>query len=82
MATAGQVLGMLCGDKEWSIIGDDYASIDWRGKAPAITESEFLAGFDAYDAYAAQKEAEAKEAKNQLLQKLGITETELQLLIS
>jgi hypothetical protein len=81
MATGGEVLTMLCPDKEWVIYGDDYDSIQWIVGDP-ITKAQFEAGFAKVDAW---KEAEAKKAtaaKTALLEKLGISEAEARLLLS
>jgi hypothetical protein len=80
MATGGDVLEMLCPDKEWVIYGDDYDSIQWI-KGEPISREEFEAGFVQVDAWKAQQAAEAAAKRQALLDKLGITEDEARLLL-
>jgi hypothetical protein len=83
MATGGEVLEMLCPQTEYIIWGDDYDSIDWFGKVPAITKAEFEAGFAKVDEFKARKEADAIAAKNALeakLAALGLSVNELKAL--
>ena len=80
MATGGDVLEMLCPNKEWVIYGDDYDSINWI-KGEPISREEFEAGFAQVDAWKAQKDAEAAAKRQALLDKLGITEDEARLLL-
>lgn len=82
MATGGEVLTMLCPNAEWTISGDDYDSINWYGKPPAINKDEFLQGFDDFSVYQSAKNQEIATAKSALLAKLGITEEEAKLLLS
>lgn len=81
MATGGEVLKMLCPDKEWVISGDDFDSIQWI-KGNPITKAEFEAGFAKVDAWKAEQEAKAAADKAALLAKLGITADEAKLLLS
>jgi len=83
MATGGDVLEMLCAGAEYTIYGDDFDSINWYGKTPAITKNEFEAGFAQYDAWKAQNEAEilAKKASAQAkLTALGLDADDLKAL--
>lgn len=82
MATGGEVLKMLCPDREWTIYGDDYDSIIWFDKSPAITKEEFLAGFAKVDEWKAKELAAKAAAKAELLDRLGITEDEAKLLLA
>lgn len=81
MAKGGDVLGMLCPNTEWKITNSDYDSIDWFGKNPAITKAEFEAGFAIYDAWKAEQEAVAKAQKQAILNRLGLTEDELRIVL-
>jgi hypothetical protein len=81
MATGGEVLSMLCPDKEWIIYGDDYDSIQWIDGEP-ITKAQFQAGFAQVDQWKANQEAARATSKEALLSKLGITEEEARLLLS
>lgn len=83
MATGGDVLTMLCNGVEFAIWGDDYDSIEWFGKPPAITKEEFQAGFGKYDAWKLEQDAEAKAAKaaaEAKLAALGLTADDLKAL--
>ena len=83
MATGGDVLVMLCKTKEWTIYGDDYASIIWYGEPPAITKEQFEAGFNKYDAWKAEQDAKVaadKEAAQAKLAALGLTADDLKAL--
>jgi hypothetical protein len=80
MATGGDVLLMLCPNSEWVIRGGDFNSIEWI-KGEPITKEEFEAGFAQYDAWKAQQDADKAIAKQALLDKLGITVEEAQLLL-
>jgi hypothetical protein len=81
MATGGEVLTMLCPEKEWTIYGDDFDSIQWVKGTP-ITKEEFEAGFAQVDAWKAQEAQKAASQKSALLAKLGITADEAKLLLS
>jgi len=81
MATGGDVLGMICPDKEWVVYGDDYDSIQWI-KGEPISKAEFDAGFAQYDAWKAQQDADKVSAKAALLARLGMTAEEATLLLS
>lgn len=81
MASGGEVLLMLCPNAEWKIINSDYDSIDWFGKNPAITKAEFEAGFATYDAWKAEQDAAAQAQKQAILDRLGLTEDELRIVL-
>lgn len=80
MAKGGEVLSMLCPDKEWAITADDYDSIQWI-KGEPINKAEFEAGFAKYDAWKAEQDAVQASARTALLAKLGITADEARLLL-
>ena len=82
MATGGEVLIMLCPNKEWVIYGDDFDSINWI-KGEPITQAEFEAGFAQYDAWKAEQDAKAKADKASAtakLEALGLTADDLKAL--
>ena len=81
MAEGHEVLQMLCSEVGWVIYGNDYDSINWFDKSPAITKEEFEAGFAQIDAWKAQQDAEKASARQALLDKLGITAEEAALLL-
>ena len=82
MATGGEVLTMLCPDKEWVIYGDDYDSIQWI-KGEPITKAQFEAGFAQYDAWKAEQDAQMaadKASATAKLEALGLTADDLKAL--
>jgi hypothetical protein len=80
MATGGEVLTMLCPEKEWVISGNDFDSIQWI-KGEPIAKAEFEAGFAQYDAWKAEQDTAIAADKAALLAKLGITADEARLLL-
>ena len=82
MATGGEVLTMLCPDKEWVIYGDDFDSIQWI-KGEPITKAQFDAGFAQYDAWKAEQDAQMAADKTNAtakLEALGLTTDDLKAL--
>jgi len=80
MATGAQVLEMLIPAGGWTILGDDFAGINFVNCEP-ITEKQFEAGFAQFDAWKAEQDAAKAAEKTALLAKLGITEDEAKLLL-
>ena len=83
MATGGEVLGMLCPEIQYTIYADDYDSINWFGKSPAITKAQFTAGFAKYDAWKADQDAKVESDKvsaQAKLAALGLTADDLKAL--
>lgn len=81
MATGAQVLTMLIPNGGWVISGDTFEGIQFLHCDP-ITQKQFEDGFAQYDAWKAKKDAEAAAKRQALLDKLGITAEEAQLLLS
>lgn len=82
MATGREVLEMLAAEAEWVIIGDDFDSIEWI-KGKPITKAQFEAGFDAYDNWKIQKDAEVavkKLSTESKLAALGLDAEDLKVL--
>ena len=82
MAKGGEVLTMLCPEKEWVISGDDFDSIQWV-KGEPITKAQFEAGFAQYDAWKAEQDAQAaadKASATAKLEALGLTADDLKAL--
>ena len=82
MATGGEVLAMLCPEKEWVVYGDDFDSIQWV-KGEPITKAQFEAGFAQYDAWKTQQDfdkAAARIAAQAKLAALGLTTDDLKAL--
>jgi len=82
MAKPSEVLTMLCKNVEWVLRGETYEDIDWLGNKPAITKKQFTDGFNQFDTWQAQQDAEKASDKTALLNRLGITEDEAKLLLS
>jgi hypothetical protein len=81
MARGSDVLTMLRPNGGWVIVEDDFDSIQFIHAEP-LTKSEFEAGFAQYDAWKAQQDADKAAEKSALLQRLGLTQDELELLFS
>jgi hypothetical protein len=64
----------------WILTGNDYEGIEFLTCDP-ITKQEFDAGFAKVDAFKAEQEAKRATDKAALLERLGITEAEAQLLL-
>lgn len=81
MATGAQVLSMLIPSGGWIINGDEYEGIEFIEAEP-ITKAAFEAGFAQFDAWKAEQDLAAANAKAALLDRLGITADEARLLLS
>jgi hypothetical protein len=82
MATGGEVLAMICPEKEWVVYGDDYDSIQWI-KGDPITKAQFEAGFAQYDAWKAEQDAQMaadRAGATAKLEALGLTADDLKAL--
>ena len=82
MAKLNDVLRMLSPNLEYVAYGDNYEDIDWVGKKPAITKEQFEAGRIEYDAWKAEQDAEKASQRQAILDRLGITAEEAQLILS
>ena len=80
MARGYQVLEMLIPNGGWVLTGNDYEGIEFLTCDP-ISKEEFEAGFATVDAFIADREAKRAADKAALLERLGITEEEAQLLL-
>jgi len=83
MASGGEVLQLLCPDTAYTIWGDDYESIEWHGKQPAISKAQFEAGFEKVEEAKLKAEVEAaakKTAAEAKLVALGLTPDDLKAL--
>ena len=81
MAKASEVLQMLCAGSEYVSYGQNYEDIDWLGKEAPITKEQFEAGFAQVDAIKAQAEAAAQAQKQAILDRLGLTQDELRIVL-
>lgn len=81
MATGADVLNMLRPEQGWGIYGDDFDSIWYDEGVIPLTKEEFEEGFAKADDYFAAIAAEKEKARKEVLNKLGLTEEEINLLI-
>lgn len=80
MIKGNDVLAMLRPNGGWIMRGNEYEGITFLECEP-LTKEEFEAGFAQYDAWKAEQDAAKAATKQSLLNKLGITEEEAQLLL-
>lgn len=83
MAKGSEVLAMLLPAGGWTMVDNAYDSIIYDEGVSPITEAEFIAGFDKYNAWkAAQdaKEATALATATAKLTALGLTAADLKAL--
>ena len=83
VTTGADVIQFLTSGVEFEIKNDDYDSINWFGKEPAITKAQYEAGFAQYNAWKADqdaKEQSAKDAAQAKLAALGLTADDLKAL--
>jgi hypothetical protein len=81
MAKAEQVLGYLIPTGGWAISGDDFDSIYYDEGVAPITKKQFDDTLKIIDKIEADKAKAKAEAKETLLEKLGITADEAKLLL-
>jgi len=81
MAKGSDVLLMLIPTGGWVIIGDDFDSIQYDEGIKPITRKQFEDGFAQFDAWKAQQDELKANSKAALLERLGITEEEVRLLL-
>jgi hypothetical protein len=82
MAKGSDVLKMLIPEGGWSIIGNDYDTIEFITCNP-ISKKEFQDGFAQFDAWQAEQDAAkaaAKAAAEAKLAALGLTTDDLRAL--
>ena len=80
MAKAYEVLEMLLPDGGWIVNGDDFEGIEFVNCEP-ITKAQFETGFAAYDAWEAEQDTAKTTTKQAVLDRLGLTAEEAQLLL-
>ena len=81
MHKGAKVLEMLFPQGGWSIQGEDFDSIIYDDGITPLTKKQFDDGLEVVDAWVAQQNADKAAAKQALLDKLGITAEEAQLLL-
>jgi hypothetical protein len=79
MARAAEVLNMLIPNGGWAITGQEYEGIQFIDCEP-ITKAQFEAGFAQYDAWKAEQDSAKAAQKAALLDRLGLTEEEFNIL--
>lgn len=68
-------------DTKWTLTGDDYDGLDWTDESPKPTKAELDAKWqDAVD-LREQKKQQKIDAKAKLLEQLGLTAEEVELLL-
>ena len=81
MATSTQVLQMLIPNGGYAASGHEYEGIEFLECEP-ITKVQYEAGFEQYDKWKSEQDAQTATDKAALLAKLGITADEAKLLLS
>jgi hypothetical protein len=80
MAKSYEVLEMLIPQGGWVIVGNDFAGITFLECDP-ITEEEFNAGFDKYDAWKSEQDAARAAKKDAILERIGLSAEELKTIL-
>jgi hypothetical protein len=81
MAKAYEVLSMLIPTGGYVIYGEDFDSIIYDEGVVPVTKEQFENGFAVFDAWKAQQNAQKTAARQAVLDRLGLTEEEAQLII-
>ena len=81
MAKSSEVLEMLIPTGGWITRGGKFEDVEFIECEP-ITKAEFEAGFAQYDAWQAEQDAAQAAAKAAVLERLGISQAEANLLLS
>jgi hypothetical protein len=80
MTKGADVLQMLIPNGGWIITGNDYEGIQFLECEP-ITKKQYEDGFAQYDAWKAEQDSAKAAQKAALLDRLGLTAEEAQLLL-
>lgn len=81
MSNGADVLSFLRPNGGWVITGDDFDSIRYDEGVTPLTKAEFEAGFAQADEAKAQAQAAAQAQKQAILDRLGLTEEELRIVL-
>ena len=81
MATGADVLRFLIPTGGWAISGDDWEGVEFLEAEP-ITKEQFEAGFAQYDAWKTEQESTKAAQRQAILDRLGLTSEEANLLLS
>jgi hypothetical protein len=80
MTKGADVLQMLIPNGGWIITGNDYEGIEFLECEP-ITKKQFEDGFAQYNAWKSQQDTAKAAQRQAVLDRLGITQEEAQLLL-
>lgn len=72
----------LAPNAKWSISGNDYSSLEWLSKDVKPTEEEIIAAWPAAKAAYEAKVATRATNKQAILDRLGLTQEEVRVLLS
>lgn len=67
---------------EWSMNGNDYSSLEWLSEDPKPTEEEIIAAWDQAKAAYEAKMTARQANKQAILDRLGLTQEEVKVLLS
>jgi len=84
MPNYAQILSTNYVGKQWSLVGEDYANLDWLDFSPKPTQSELDALWESTQATVVAKEQAVKDVKASALAKLaalGLTADEIKALL-
>lgn len=81
MAKSHQVLAFLRPNGGYVQVGETYEGITFEPQCEPFTEEEYLGGFAQFDAWKLEQEAVAKAQKQAILDRLGLTEDELRIVL-
>ena len=80
MAKGYEILEMLIPQGGWVIVGNEFSGVSFLECDP-ITEDEFKAGFDKFDAWKKSKELAKETEKKAILDRIGLTAEELKTIL-
>ena len=81
VVTGADVLTMLIPSGGWVIYGDDFDTIRYDENVDPLTKKQFDDGFIQYETWFAQQVETELEAKQAILDRLGLTADEAALLL-
>lgn len=76
-----EILSRKFPNEEWALNGDDYAGLIWLSDSEKPTEEELLELWPSVEALLFEEEAERINARNSILERLGLTENEAKLIL-
>ena len=81
MAKPFEVLAFLRPNGGYVQVGQEYEGITFEPQCEPFTKAEYEAAFADYDAWKAEQDAAAKAQKQAILDRLGLTEDELRIVL-